>query len=327
MNKIETIVVNLINKRVTKNDRKSPDFKIAEEIASKILVDFKGIVRCEHIGSDYSDIGDILLFNPEKKYIELKLLTSSSEGKGTLANISQNFLSDYKLINHALGWMEWRLKNKYDQKVTDYLDEFDYGKKLLSKDNKARYLRNKIIKNTKQFFKTDKKALPPLLSALINDKNKFKKLDSKTKQAIGICKKIIDLARQDLKEYVKDCSNKEVNIERFYKFVTLLKFGYHTKPLLEKYLEVTLREILDMYGNYYIYYYYTRRGEGDRIKIETPDELKKYIPRRIEVKFKDEGIDITDGERVILYFKFHWRNVFFGIATPSVEVFDRKNNL
>ncbi|MHA1724816.1 MAG: hypothetical protein ACTSXH_08230 [Promethearchaeota archaeon] len=79
----------------------------------------------EHVGNVYSrnEIGGIKLLtdkNNQWNYVELKM-SESKEGRGILANISQNALTNYKLFNSNNNiiswWSEFRAKNNFQDQI------------------------------------------------------------------------------------------------------------------------------------------------------------------------------------------------------------------
>lgn len=130
----EILVSKIINNNFTEGDKKDPLFPIAKAWAKEIRKDIKNIKRCEYKADDYSDRGDLVIYNPKRIYIELKLITSSTSGKGTLANTSQDTLKEYHLIQGIPGWKEWRENNKYESKIIKLLNSgITYSKKQKEK--------------------------------------------------------------------------------------------------------------------------------------------------------------------------------------------------
>ena len=341
-NKEEILVKDILNGDVREKDKKHSLFPIAQELAKEIRKDLINIKNCKHVGNRFDDRGDIIVFNSRKQYIELKKITSSKTGKGTLANTSQNILKEYCLVKDAFGWQQWRKKNNYDKKILGILNKVKYKdkqkKEVLNKEKlidpgseieiKARIQRLKIKKFTKKrnlIFKS----LPALIRRFDSNKKYYSLMDSETKNAVEICRKIIDLARKDLRSYLLDCSKKKTDKNQFLKFIILLKSGFHTIPLINKNISLPFKKIKKLSNNYRVYYYYTQREKGDKIKKEDSKKIKECFPvdaNTLKIKFNNENIWIFNKEEKIMQLKFHWRNVFFGIAVPSVEIFDKLNN-
>jgi len=341
-NKEEILVKNILNGDVREKDKKHPLFSIAQELAKEIRKDLINIKICKHVGNKFDDRGDIIVFNSKKQYIELKKITSSKVGKGTLANTSQNILKEYRLVKNVLGWQQWREKNNYNKRILNILNEVRYKdkqkKEVLNKEKlidpgseieiKARIQRLKIKKFTKK-HNIGFKSLPALIRKFNGNKKYYSLMDSETKKAVEICAKIINLAREDLRYYLLDCSKKKLNNVRFLKFIILLKSGFHTIPLINKNINLSFKKIKELSNNYRIYYYYTQREKGDKIKKEDFKKIKECFPvntNALKIKFNNESIWIFHKKKKIMQLKFHWRNVFFGIAVPSVEIFDKLNN-
>jgi len=339
----EKLVVDIINSKLTNNDRKNPLFSIAEELASEIKKDFNKINGCEYIGDDFSDRADILLLTPQKEYVELKVITSSKSGKGTLANTSQDIFSEYNLLNGVMGWSKWRKENSYEQKVLSILnDNLKYtesekkyilnNEKVIDKNSeieiKARILRFKIQTFSKK-QKIKFKSLPSFIKKFNSNAGTRKNASEEVIIILKTCERIIEHARNDLRGYLDYCAKKEIDKKQFLKFVILLKSGFHTIPLINNNINLSLEKIKTLADNYRIYYYYTKRTTGDHIKKETAMKIKEYYPKNVndlKVVFENEGLWVFNKEKKIMHMKFHWRNVFFGIAVPSVEIFDRLVN-
>lgn len=342
----EVLVSEIINNTFNKMDEINPLFQIAKELAKEIKKDIRNVRKCEYIGNNFIERGDLLIYNPNKIYVELKLITSSITGKGTLANTSQDVLKDYNLVKNVPGWKDWREEHKYKDKIIELLNnKINYTKAQIEKifqeekvldpnseiEIKGRVLRSRI-KNFAQKNNLSFNALPTFLDKIIN--NKFEKdyltsLDFETRKAIEVCNEIINLAREDLISYLDYCSKNELDENQFLKFIALIKTGFHTAPLIQKNINLPLKEIKFFASNYYTYYYYTKRKERDRIKKETPEKIKKIIPDTLDdlkIIFNNESIWIFNKKEKIIHMKFHWRNVFFGISTPSVEIFDLSKN-
>ena len=74
--------------------------------------------------------------------------SESKEGKRTLANISQNAITEYNLIRgeNILSWSAFRNLNNFEKQVERFLDLYPY---ILPMDffTKARFIRNRAGKH------------------------------------------------------------------------------------------------------------------------------------------------------------------------------------
>lgn len=118
------IVCDLLNRIDVEENRLHPLYKRAKEIAS-FLEKYFGIVdEAWNTENDFSTLGDLKIKVKEKEYeIELKMIESNNQGKGTLANTSQNIFSELDLISQAYPWSKWRKENNYEAKILTILDK------------------------------------------------------------------------------------------------------------------------------------------------------------------------------------------------------------
>lgn len=273
-----------------------------------IKKNYPSFKKAKHIGNQYGGLrGDIKIWqkNGSVKYIELKA-SETRFGKGTLANISQNAVTEYGLIANKKGekilsWREFREKENLRNKIESFLDVYKYPKKI-DFDEKARLIR----KNAKR---GDKKA-------------------------IAIKKLIVNIAKKDKKEYINYIREFQSNEDNLKKFLFCMLNGIHVKNDIVDFMTKTKIDnlkkssalIITLYGN-------VKRGkvfitkEKNKIgillnqykdfKFSFPEELGDKVYTYIGCnKRKQDNKEVK-----ILGLVYHWKNIFQGIKTPCINVF------
>jgi len=328
--KEEQLVCEIINNKIAVEDKRLPLYDNAIEISKFIIKKYGRPINATWIGNCHSFRGDIILKYP-KKYleVELKVISSSSTSKGTLANLTQDFFSKYGLINDAVGWSTWREQHSYNKTILDLLNKIDFTddevNNISSKvansasdiESLARNLKNRLDKNG-----IKGKALASKARKIME--NGYKSLKNEIIESLKVLISIDETARDDISKYLFDCKEKEINLERFKNFIACLKFGYHTEETINENIDKPLNQIINESKNYMIVYYYPNKELDNRFKIEDGQKISSWIKQiqKHNGVFDNESFLIKYKNRTLLKFKFHWRNVFFGIATPSIEVFD-----
>jgi len=332
------IVCDLLNGINSEENRANHLYKKSLEISNFIKKYFGKITLAIDTENDFSNLGDLRIEVGEKEYdIELKKIESNNQGKGTLANTSQNIFCELNLINGAFAWSKWRENNSYRSKVLACLDKNKIDEKEIKEisqtevvmdknsilEKKARVVRKRVyaIADRHNLGKGAMASLIKNIQSIYLDE-----LSAREKVAVETIDEILVLAREDLKSYLDDCKKKGINIENIQKMISLLKCGYHTMPLLKEKIKESLEKIKKEIKNYYIIYYYPEQEIIEKkFIVEDPQKIIEWIEKYTEVEARIEGesLWISSKDKNILQFKFHWRNVFFGIATPSVEIFDK----
>lgn len=330
----ELLVCDIFNNTLSPEDSTNPLYSIAVKIHTILFAKFPDILSAEYTGKDHSTRGDIKLCRNDGSTLEIELkVLKTKNSKGTLANITQDILSEQKIYKDAIGWSTWRDTNQYDHFVMEALkkipitedDVFNAIGEKIPVDTRlkveqfgrvAKYLLNE----TATRLNIRKKQMPSILRALNSvDPNKLSLKDKTTLESVEF---IIKHARQDLTGYLTDCGNKDIDTGNLAKLVTCLKCGYHTQKLLTDYMEKSIDQIEESCDNYNILYYYPK---SDSYVFEDKANIVEWLSGLDKLTACVDGESLwvfIDGKKT-LQFKFHWRNVFFGISTPSVEVFDK----
>jgi len=126
----KTVVNYLNNKKISEVQKKNKWINHCTNLVATIKKDFDSVEKAKHIGNIYGkgEIGDIKILpegNPDWIYIELKM-SESPLSKGTLANISQNALTNSNLFldNNLLSWSNFRKKKRFTQKIISELNKY-----------------------------------------------------------------------------------------------------------------------------------------------------------------------------------------------------------
>lgn len=272
-----------------------------------IKAKYPKIKEAIHIGNEYGkDIGDVKLIMEDHsvRYLELKASESAS-GHGTLANISQNSITEYGLLfdregNKIKNWQDFRDQNGFKLQVEKILDEYDYGHKL-NFEKKARYIKNKA--------------------------------ESGDDKAAQIKKRIILIANNDKKEYIRYLRYFSSNEDNIIKFVFCLINGLHNMRLIKKLITTeTITQIRDRYDELITFY---ANIVGVKIEVTEQKSKMKELLRdyhNFRIKFPDPGEirntchivcnhKTSKKEICLINFVFNWKNIFQGIKTPCLNVF------
>ncbi len=318
---VERELVNMINERRPKA-REIRMKRYAEMLYQRIIGDFPDIIQANHVGNTYAYPGNIelLLKGDRRVYVELKIVES---GRGTRANISQNALTNFNLLTEeggksAISWSEFREINRHRVWVLDELNKFDdYPPDVLTLEDKADYLRNLVKPKRGQSATV---AAHRILSSLISTERERKAAEI-----------IINIFRRDREEklkYIEYLSRLQQNLENIKKFTILLLAGAHTQRALREMWHINLNDILKMMENYVVYFLRKRRMRIEREDLS--DKIRKLSQKDLFIHFKKNEtavfIAFREKEEIIEVIRvvFHWKNIFQGIKTPCLNVFDER---
>lgn len=307
----EKIVVKLLDDRkLSDDDLKNHWFKHARAIAKQIKKDFSNVTSAKHLGNNYTTIGDVsFISDGQEVVIEVKMSDTKS-GRGTLANISQNALTENSLFDAgADSWSEFRDKKRHDLWVAEYLDKF---KKYPGK-----------IKNIKNFQKNKEEKARYL-----------RKVKAKDKIAAQIMDSIQKRDKEEKLEYLLYLSKRKQIPENIRRFLSLIILGIHKKEEMsvlinsDTFIEKAQTLIL-YYGNL----------SGDKIIVRAQDvgsSLKKILSKfqYFKINFfpdviscKLVGVDKNKNSMPLLQVVMLWKNIAQGIKTPCLNIFDLYSKL
>ena len=322
----EKIIVDLLNKiNLSKTQLENKWINHCFEIEKTIRRDFDLIKSAEHIGNIYSksEIGDIKIVTEENtdwQYIELKM-SETPKGRGTLANISQDALTNSNLFSGSkvLSWSNFRDNQNFDQKVINELNKYSNYPDLLHKGSKKTQIKKKgafLKKKIQVFFELGLKAS---ISNIV-----CKHLKTKGIADIAqICCNIITMARKDKITYlisINDITQDEDNVK---KFTIAMLIGYHTKTQLSHILSIQYDEILKILDSYYVYYTNEKSG---KIKVSSDDlgkDVNQIMQNSLRIEFPEDQTNclIKSEDQNLLRIVLHWKNKFQGIETPCLNIF------
>lgn len=319
--KLEMDVVGILNRGKVRAPH-----SCAQRVSDRIRKDFD-VRRAEFIGRTYSEPGNIKLFLADGRvaYIELKLVES---GKGTRANLGQNALTEFGLFkgDGVLSWQEFRRRKNFDGEVLRRLNTYSYYDSIKlskyrggEKEKKARYLRDVLKPKPGEAVET---AVRRAMGSQ----------DPALRLAAKIVEEILELARADKLEYIEYLRSLRQDPESIKRFTVLILLGIHKESTLRRAfrgfdsLIRSLKEGLFVYRTYYV-----RKGDCEICaedlttligKLLRSGDFRITFPRNetccvIEYRDPDSG-----AWEKLLRVVFHWKNVFQGIATPCLNIFD-----
>jgi len=321
--KLERNVVDLLNNINVKDLH-----KCSQAVARKIREDFD-IKKAEFIGRSYHEPGDIKLFLIDGRiaYVELKFVVS---GKGTRANLGQDALTKFGLFkdNRVLSWSKFRENKSFDEMVLKKLRSYNYYDttrlsqyKGNEKEKRGRYLRDLLEPKRGEAVEF---AVERALASS----------DQKIKEAAKIVKEILELATIDKLEYLKYLRSLEQDPEAIKKFAVLVLLGVHKEDVMKEAYSKFYQFVKSLLGGNFIYRTYYVRKNGCEVCVEDLTSLVDILLkiRDFRVVFPENEtnciIEFFDPDsrrwRKLLRIVFHWKNVFQGIATPCLNIFDEE---
>jgi hypothetical protein len=282
-------------------------YKHMQGFVHHVKENYPETMKAYHIGNEYGkEVGDIKLImrDDSTHFLELKA-SETPFGRGTLANISQNAITEYELlippINGTIqSWSDFREANCHRARIKALLDHYRIGQHMEYED-KARFLRDKS--------------------------------DAGDSLAKEIVESITELANKDKKDYINYIRAFSPNEENIIKFVFCLVNGIHTKGEIKLvFTSVSSGSLRDIYQELTTLYANTR---GEEVVItEKKGKMKSLLTdnRCFSFLFPEEAGQSkhnyivcydkrTGAEKKLLSFVFHWKNVFQGIQTPCINVF------
>ena len=321
----EIILTKLLNgETLSREEKRHELFKCVLALKQKIKQDYPEIRKANHVGDTYTSPGNIelILKDGRKVYIEVKFV---SGGRGTRANISQDALTDLGLFEDAISWSCFREQKAHDKWVMEILDKFknypsecSIGTDRQVLEQKARYLKNNILHITGG---CDAKVVA---DKILRNRQET----SERKLAAQIIMEIMARDRQEKIEYINYLRTRRQNPDNIKKFAFLLLMGAHSRQAIKKMWHLSLNQIIKMSqaGSYRVYYVNKRTLNVD--VEELTEKLNKLMDKELFIMFKENETNVIiafkDGEdeRPILRIVFHWKNIFQGIKTPCLNIFD-----
>lgn len=302
---MEQSVVNLLNSKPSLISKKHKWFRHMLEFFKYIKDKYKNIKEAEWIGNEYNSGGDIKIKKSDDgiEFIELKT-SETSKGRGTLANISQNAITIYKLIesedNKILSWSEFRNINKFSDKVIIFLNS--YKKDFLSKktNDKARIIRDRAKKGNIK--------------------------------AQNIKRLIMVLTKNDKKNYLNYIRKYKTNNNSIRKFVFCMLRGFHTIGRINNYFNTINEDLIYSTKGFTTLYsnekgkkvIITERKIDTKLIFDTDNDFYFSFPKATEEKvytYIFSKNKKSNKIKKIIGLTLHWKNIFQGIKTPCINVF------
>jgi hypothetical protein len=316
----EEILNDLLNRAQPSSEQKKHRlFKCVECLETAIRDDFPEIRLSTHVGNIYgTSMGNIQLELADRRtvYLELKFLKG---GVGTRANIGQDSLTQFHLLEdgEACSWSQFRKNKGHKKWVEAALTEFgEYPPDLEGVVERATYL--------KEVVGHDGGSMEGMADQVLADTSSA----GKKVAAAKVVKRIMERDREEKLEYIRYLMTLKQNSENVQKFTLLILSGAHTHEALKALWDTPLKEILERLRQGYRVYYVYR----DSLTVTREDLTSKLVgllggrlfitsregQTNVLISFRDQA----DTERSILRVVFHWKNVFQGIKTPCLNVFD-----
>lgn len=301
----EEIIVKILNNQDLNSAEKNNHwFRHAVAIAEQIKKDFR-YQKAIHLGNRYDNTGDLLLVSDRKEiFIEIKM-SETKTGIGTMANISQNALTENHLFRNGVkSWSEFRREAGHDEWVSKSLNTF------------ARYSRN-ILAITNPVIQKEEKAR--YLRSLKENGNK---------KASEILNSIHERDKDEKIKYLSYLSSQDQRGEIIKRFFILITLGVHQEEELRTLInnDNFFREIQNLFV------YYSNLSGGNIIvrKEDIGEKTKKILAELSDFKIiflkgstncKVIGMKGTSPVP-LLQIAFHWKNIAQGIKTPCLNIFD-----
>jgi hypothetical protein len=299
--------------------KRHPLFSCVQRLKEAITADFPNIERSCHVGNIYgTSLGNIELHLADGRevFLELKFLTG---GVGTRANIGQDSLTQFWLLedDEICSWSQFREKEHHEKWVKEALAEFDeYPRDCEGIVERASYLKDIVGHDGGSV----ENAADQVLANPSSPKKKVK--------AAKIIKNIVGKDRAEKLRYIQYLRTLRQNAENIKKFLFLVLSGAHTHKALKGLWSLSLEDILGkLRQGYRVYYVY--KGSLTVTKEDLTSKLADLMDKSLFIAIKEDQTNVLvsfrdkDGtEQPVLRIVFHWKNVFQGIKTPCLNVFD-----
>ena len=320
----EKIVVGLLNqKKIPEYHKKNKWISHCYGLVKVIKEDFKELQKVDHVGNVYggNEVGDIKLLTgggTQWNYIELKM-SESKKGKGTLANISQDALTNSNLFNsnNTMSWSGFRGNNNFEDQILSELNRYKNYPSKLNKGSNNQQIINKGAYLKEQFFDFTKKK-----GNIANIVHKYTKVPG-INDVASIIYNITYNAKNDKLNYLRYLSQFDLNIENLKKFIVAMLIGYHTQEQLEYILKISYENIFIILETYYVYYTNERKGTIVISKDDLGKEIRDIIDSEVNIIFPANQTNciVTSNGSNLLRIVLHWKNKFQGIQTPCLNIF------
>ena len=304
---------------------------IADKIKSKIS---GNILDAVHIGNSYDSIGDIKLKLEDGglRFCELKM--SESTGRGTAFNITvKTFTETGVFETEVLSWKEYMNQHDHTETVTELLESYEYYPESIHDEYNTAYQKRKTLgRYIRDYVDDNAESVESALECS----------DQSIQQAAQIKTDIKSFDRSMKKSFLKYLDSQSINSERLKAIALVLAGGYHKKKQVVEFVDV-VEEVSDMVGginhvfdDYRVFYAHNveEGKEGLTVKSGNQETAIDVLSDKSEWKFsftdEDETVKTTsfsigfvenDLFTPVYRISLNWKNVFQGIASPSVNGF------
>jgi hypothetical protein len=136
--------------------------------------------------------------------------------------------------------------------------------------------------------------------------------------------------REEKIRYIEYLSTRKQNPENIKRFVFLILAGAHSHKAFKSMSRLSLEQIVNaLKDNFYNVYYINKKT----LKVTSEDLTKKLTQLRekeLHIFFRKNETNVIIGFQEsgreepipILRIVFHWKNIFQGIKTPCLNIFD-----
>lgn len=323
----ELILTKLLNKNeLDPMEKKHELFPCIKSLKESIKKDFPNIKKASHIGDEYNEPGNIKLVLESGKvaYVEVKFV---SKGKGTRANIGQDSLTDFSLFERdTLSWSRFRESKGHEIWLMEILDrfknypfEYQIGTRKEVIEKKASYLKEKVLG-----IKTGN--IGPIINQILSTPS----MPTEKRLAASIINEIMERDRREKIEYIEYLNIRKQNPYNIKKFTFLILAGAHSHIALNYMWSLQLEDIINMLSAGFYRVYYVNKTTLNVGLEDLTKKLIKLINDDLRIFFKREETNVIIGFRKledkelvgVLRVVFHWKNIFQGIKTPCLNIFD-----
>jgi hypothetical protein len=156
------------------------------------------------------------------------------------------------------------------------------------------------------------------------------KASDEKKIAASIIKEIMERDRNEKMEYINYLKTRKQNPDNIKKFTLLILAGAHSHRAFKSMSHLPLEKIIDMLKHgFYRVYYVDKKTSTVRVEDLT-EKLTKLMNKELGIFFKDGETNVIIGFKEpgkeeptpVLRIVFHWKNIFQGIETPCLNIFD-----
>jgi len=323
----ELVLVKLLNGiEISEDERKHKLFRCVKALERKIKRDCPDIERATHVGDEYTSPGNIKLALEDGRevYVEIKFV---SRGTGTRANIGQNSLTDFLLFEPStVSWSNFRYNKGHEEWVMEKLNRFkeypdgcQIGTRKEVIEKKASYLKKDIL---------GVKAgnIAPIIKDILSDP----RMSEEKKLAAGIIKEIMERDRREKIEYIEYLWAQRQNLDNIKKFTFLILTGAHSHRALKSMWHLSLEQMVDMLKAGYCHVYYVNKKTLNVQREDLTGKLTELMNKDLRIFFKKDETNVIIGFKEpgeeepvpVLRVVFHWKNIFQGIKTPCLNIFD-----